>query len=423
MNRKLILTLAALFVLAGGTAYYLVERSHLHAHAEGHEAHGHTATTAESARGPHGGRLLVDGDVSLELAIFEKGVPPEFRAWLTVAGQPVAPADVKLSVTLQRPNGVTDHFTFAPEGDYARGLDEVYEPHSFDYAIVAEHGGRTMRWSFAAPEMQTTLPPSVAQRAGVVSEEAGPATLAETLTVYGHIRLNANRVARAAPRFGGIVRAAHKALGDPVTAGEVVALVETNQSLVTIEVIAPLDGVVIDRDVNPGETVADGAALYTIADFREVWLDLNIPKREHARVKVGQTVTIHADDGGPTAHGIVAWLSPFSSADAQTATARVYLPNPDQRWRPGLFVKADLLLAEHPVAVAVKESALQTLYDFTVVFSQHGDLYQARPLELGRRSRGFVEVRKGLNAGERYVTENSFLIKADIGKSSASHDH
>ena len=93
------------------------------------------------------------------------------------------------------------------------------------------------------------------------------------------------------------------------------------------------------------------------------------------------------------------------------------------RWHAGLFVKAEITLSEATVPVAVKASALQTLFDFTVVFSQHGDLYQARPLELGRRSGAYVEVLKGLKAGERYVTENSFLIKADIGKSGASHDH
>ena len=71
----------------------------------------------------------------------------------------------------------------------------------------------------------------------------------------------------------------------------------------------------------------------------------------------------------------------------------------------------------------MKESGLQTLFAFTVVFTQHGDVYQARPLELGRRSGGYVEVLKGLAAGEPYVTENSFLLKADIGKSGPSHDH
>ena len=99
------------------------------------------------------------------------------------------------------------------------------------------------------------------------------------------------------------------------------------------------------------------------------------------------------------------------------------VPNPDGRWRPGGFVKGAVKLASSRAPVTVKASAIQTLFSFTVVFSQHGDLYQARPLELGRRSGDRVEVLKGLAAGETYVSEGSFLIKADIGKSGASHDH
>jgi cobalt-zinc-cadmium efflux system membrane fusion protein len=247
--------------------------------------------------------------------------------------------------------------------------------------------------------------------------------MSEALSVYGQVKLNANKVARAVPRFGGIIREARKSLGDSVRAGEVVAILETNQSLATIEVKAPIAGIVVDRDVNAGETVTDGAVLYTIADLSDVWVDLNVPKRDQARVKVGQPAVIHADDGGTEATGKISWISPVSSAEAQTLVARVVLTNADQRWRPGLFVKAAISLSEEPVPVAVKESAIQTLFDFTVVFSQHGDLYQARPLELGRRGGGYVEVLRGLKAGERYVTENSFLIKADIGKSGASHDH
>jgi len=424
MNLKLSLTLLAILLLGGGLAYYLVESGHNHptATAVAQGRHDEPAG-AESVKGTHSGRLLTDGDFALELAIFEQGVPPEFRAWFTRAGRLVPPADVQLSVELKRPGGVTDIYTFTPEGGYARGNAEVYEPHSFSYSIVAGQAGRTHRWQFDAPEMQTTISAEAAQRAGVIAEVAGPATMTENLSVYGQVRLNADKVARAGPRFGGIVREARKALGDPVAAGEVVAVLETNQSLVTIEVKAPLAGVVVDRDVNAGETVADGATLYTIADLSDVWVDLNIPKRDQARVKLGQSAVIHADDGGAEAKGTITWISPVSSAEAQTLVARVVLPNPDQRWRPGLFVQAALTLAEAPVPVAVKESALQTLFDFTVVFSQHGDLYQARPLALGRRGGGFVEVLKGLRAGERYVTENSFLIKADIGKSGASHDH
>lgn len=424
MKLKLPLTLLAILTLGGGLAFYLVKSDHDHVAktAGQHDEHGAHAE-AEVEKGPHGGRLLEDGDFTVELAIFEEGVPPEFRAWFTLGGKPLAPGTVKLSVELKRPGNVTDTYAFTSEGDYVRGNAEVYEPHSFDYTIVAEHAGRTHRWEFAAPEMQVKIVAEAAQRAGVVAEPAGPATMTETLAVYGQVKLNANKVARAVPRFGGIVREAHKALGDTVTAGEVVALVETNQSLATIEVKAPLAGVIVDRDVNAGETVADGATLYTIADLSDVWVDLNVPKRDQSRVKVGQAAVIHADDGGAGARGTISWISPISSAEAQTLVARVVLDNADQRWRPGLFVKAELTLSELAAAVAVKESALQTLFDFTVVFSQHGDLYQARPLELGRRGGGYVEVLKGLKAGEHYVTENSFLIKADIGKSGASHDH
>ena len=425
---KLTLTILALLAFGGSAAYYLNATDHAGHSATsdsaGGDEHGDHDDHAEAVpKGPHGGRLLTEDKFALELAIYEQGVPPEFRAWFSLADQPIDSDSVKLSVVLQRPGGVVDTITFSPEGSYARGNSEIYEPHSFSYRILAEHAGRTYQWAFDAPEMQTTISAAAAERAGVVLEFAGPATMRETLAVYGQIKLNANRVARAAPRFGGIVREARKALGDSVEAGEVVAIVETNQSLVAIEVKAPIAGIIVDRNINVGESVTDGATLYTIADLADVWVDLNVPKRDQARVKLGQVTSILADDGGPAAVGQISWISPISSAEAQTLVARVVLDNTDRRWRPGLFVKAEVTVSESVAAVAVRESALQTLFDFNVVFTQHGDVYQARPLELGRHAQGFVEVLQGLHAGESYVTENSFLIKADIGKSSASHDH
>lgn len=422
MKFKLPLTILALLALGGAAAFYITMPSSAHAQPTAGE-HGTAAKPAEVTKGPNNGRILTDGDFTLELAIFEDDVPPEFRAWFSQGGKSVAPSEVKLVVNLTRPGNKVDTFAFAPMGGFSRGDKEVGEPHSFSYEIIAEHAGRTHRWAFDAPEMQTVIAKDAAQVAGLQVASAGPATLGESLSVYGQIKLNADKIARAVPRFGGIVREARKALGDPVTAGEVVALVETNQSLVTIEVKAPIAGVVVERDATAGETVADGAALYTIANLSEVWVELNVPKRDQSRVKVGQSVVIHADDGGEAATGKIAWISPVSQMEAQTVVARVILANSSGRWRPGLFVKAEIALTEKLVGVAVKESGIQSLYAFTVVFSQHGELYQARPLELGRKGGGFVEVLKGLEAGERYVVDNSFLVKADIGKSGASHDH
>jgi cobalt-zinc-cadmium efflux system membrane fusion protein len=174
----------------------------------------------------------------------------------------------------------------------------------------------------------------------------------------------------------------------------------------------------------PVKPSRDGAALYTIADLSEVWVDLNVPKRDQARVKVGQTATIHADDGGTDAYGHRSrGFRRSVPPRRRRSIARVVLANTDQRWRPGLFVKAASPSPKSAVPVAVKESAIADALRLHRGVLAARRLYQARPLELGRRGGGYVEVLKGLKAGERYVTENSFLIKADIGKSGASHDH
>src|SRR5690606_32067655 len=185
---------------------------------------------------------------------------------------------------------------------------------------------------------------------------------------------------------------------------------------------SPRAGIVVERTATAGETVDAGAPLYTLADVSEVWIDLAIPRGDQYRVRLGQPVTLHPEDG-PDASGTIAWLSLLRSAETQPLTDRVVLPYADGRWHPGLFVKADIAIATAAVPVAVKASAVQTLNGSDVVFSQHGDVYRARPVELGRRRGEWIEVLQGLSAGEPYVTENSFLIKADLGKSAASHDH
>ncbi len=423
MNRKALLPLFVILAFGALATWWLLETNHAHhEHASDDHGHGHDDHAEEAPRGPHNGRLFNEGAFTLELAIFEDGVPPEFRAWFTLNGQSLPPAAVQLAVRLIRPGNVVDEHIFAPDGDYARSSVVVYEPHSFRYEIQARHGEHTYRWELDAPEMQTTIAADTAQRAGVAVEAVGPVVMAETLAVYGQVRLNADRLARATPRFGGLVREARKSLGDLVAVDEVVALIEANDSLAVFEVKAPRAGTIIARTATAGETISEGAALYTIADLSEVWVDLYIPRGDQPRVRPGQIVAIHSE-GVADAAGKISWLSPLGSAETQTITARVVVSNPDGRWRPGLFVKADITVATAEVPVAIRESALQTLFDFDVVFSQHGDLYQARPLELGRRSGGWVEVLTGLRAGELYVTANSFLIKADIGKSGASHDH
>ena len=103
--------------------------------------------------------------------------------------------------------------------------------------------------------------------------------------------------------------------------------------------------------------------------------------------------------------------------------ARVELPNPDGAWRPGLFVTGDVIVEEGEVPVAVKAEALQTYRDWTVVFVREGDVFEVRPVELGRRDQTSVEILSGVESGQQYAASNSFVVKAELGKAGASHDH
>ena len=160
-----------------------------------------------------------------------------------------------------------------------------------------------------------------------------------------------------------------------------------------------------------------------VADLSTIWVELSIYRQDLRRVHLNDEVLIDPDDGRGEIKGTISYIAPIGSSETQTALARVVLQNPDGRLRPGLFVTARLILAARNVAVAVRRSAIQTLENRTIVFvREDGDKIEARPVELGDVDPKFVEIRAGLSAGERYVAENSFVVKAEMGKGDAGHD-
>jgi membrane fusion protein, heavy metal efflux system len=375
----------------------------------------------EAARGPNGGRLLEDGEFALELAIFEAGVPPEFHAWATSGGVPVEPRDVQLTVDLGRLGGTVDRIDFAPQGDYLRGNAIVGEPHSFDVTVVARHLGTEHRFQYESYEGRTSIAADVARTAGIDTAVAGPGTIADELVLYGAIAPDATRVRTVHARFAGVIRGVTRNVGDAVRSGDALATIESNESLQTYTVTAPIAGTITARHAAPGEQT-DANALFEIADFSSVWAELDVFARDRPRVKTGLSVAVTADTGA-SATGSVDYLAPVGNRASQSVAARVVLDNTEARWTPGQFVEGRVTIGAAPVELAVPLSALQRFRDFDVVFAQVGETYEVRMLELGRRDSSFVEVRSGLAPGTVYVSENSYLIKADIEKSGASHDH
>jgi cobalt-zinc-cadmium efflux system membrane fusion protein len=378
------------------------------------------AAAGDYERGPNNGRMLRDGSFAVELAIFETGVPPEFRAWATDNGQPVAPPTVDLNVTLTR-LGAEDQIRFNAQSDYLRGNQVVYEPHSFLVTVEANRNGETHQWQYESYEGRTRIAPEMADAFGIETMIAGPATLAETITAYGSIVPNPERVREVSARFDGAIQSVDVALGEMVTQGQRLATVESNESLQSYAITAPISGLVMERTANAGEQTS-GRRLFTVVDTSSVWAEIAIFPSNRARVIAGSAVEITPATGGEAIIGSISYLNPVAGAN-QSITARVPLENVDGRWALGTYVTASIKVAEIEVPLAVKRSGLQSFRDFTVVYAQIGDQYEVRMLELGRQDDEWIEILGGLEPGTRYVTENSYVLKADVEKSGASHDH
>jgi cobalt-zinc-cadmium efflux system membrane fusion protein len=377
---------------------------------------------AEYERGPHNGRLLRDGDFAVEITIFETGVEPQFRVYAYQNDRPLAPGAVQLSMSLTRLGGEVDRFAFAPEADYLKGDGVVEEPHSFDVAVRAVHAGATHDWSYASYEGRTTIASAQAEAAGVRVETAGSTTIEETIALSGRVELQPQGRADITAWYPGRIVAMTKAIGERVNRGETLARVTSSESLQTYSIPSPISGVVMARNANVGD-VSAASPIYVIADARQVHAEFYVYPRDAERLRAGQAITVRNLSGDHSVRATIESILPSADMMTQTIVAHVELPNADGAWRPGQAVEGAAVVASTSAPLAVRTRALQRFRDFTVVFAQVGETYEVRMLELGRQTPEWTEVLGGLDPGTIYVTDNAFLIRSDIEKSGASHDH
>lgn len=329
-------------------------------------------------------------------------------------------------------------------------------------------------------------------------------TIGTTITVPGTIAPDGDRIARVAVRLLGTVAELRKRLGDPVKAGEVVAVIESREvadaksdylaarltfnlqqtlfdrskslfeskvmsenaylrerttyedarikmeaarqklfalgltadqieelpqqpveSLRRQELRAPIDGRIAERRVELGSLVGregQESELYVIVDPRVVWVELSVSPADLAAVRAGQTISVSGPNGD-TARATVIFVSPLLDPNTRAARVVASLDNSDGRWQPGAYVSAELTRERASVDVTVPPSALQVLNGGTVVFVRTEAGFSPRKVVVGRRGRRAVEITRGLAAGERIATANTFVLKAELGKSEAAHQH
>lgn len=194
-------------------------------------------------------------------------------------------------------------------------------------------------------------------------------------------------------------------------------------NLTRFELRAPLDGVVTDKRLTVGQSVGEADAVFTVSDLSSVWVEAPVATKDLGNIRTGMAAQVSASGFDAQAVGTITYISALVGEQTRSATARVVLPNPKGLWRPGLPVRLEVTGAQADVPVAVEVDAIQGLRDWQVVFGRYGQQLEARPLKLGRSDGKHIEVLSGLNAGERYAARNSFVIKAELGKAGASHDH
>lgn len=253
--------------------------------------------------------------------------------------------------------------------------------------------------------------------------KAGSGVVAREIELPGEVVLNADKVAHVVPRFAGITLKVFKNLGDAIDSGEVLAVVQSNESVASYEIKSLIAGTVVEKHITLGEFVRDDADIFVVADLSTVWVQISVYARYLQLVRPGQQVHLTASGVDVETTGRLDYIGSIVGERTRTGMARVVLSNPRRIWQPGIFLTARIAVEEIELPLVVPDDAIQTIEGETVVFVKENDHFEVRAIEIGRGDGRVVEVLAGLSPGEEYVAADSYIFKAEFGKSEAGHEH
>lgn len=311
------------------------------------------------------------------------------------------------------------------EHAHEQNAHEAHREESANGGSKAEHSGHEEHEGHGEHEEATALPLEELNALGGVVAVAGPASVQRTVRLPGEVKLDKEAVAHVSPRYPAQVVEVKTRIGDVVEAGDTLAVAESSQTLQRFELKSLIRGTVIDRHASLGEQLQPSDIAFEVADLSRLWVDIALYPRQIGRVKQGQPVRITTAFGPEPVDARIDYIAPLVNERMRTGLARVYLDNESGQWKPGMFVEAQVTLSDAPVAVAVPPSAVINYEGETVVFVREDERWHPRVVTLGKESREQVEVLSGLEAGETYVSQGGFVVKANLLKSEleAGHHH
>lgn len=254
---------------------------------------------------------------------------------------------------------------------------------------------------------------------GIATQLAQAGDIKQTVTVYGRAILPEAASSQVRARFAGLITQVKVNVGDRVKAGQTIAEVESNSSLKRYAIKAPISGVVVERNANAGEMAADNVLL-SIIDDSKLWAEYQIFPAQMRSVAVGQELLISGTQ--QQAESNIKYLLSAPKGELYQL-ARAPLDNANGQWPLGSLVSGYVTLSKQAVGLMIDNLAVQEMEGQQVIFVRTAEGFEKREVELGLRDSQMTEVLSGLSAGEEYAVQKSFLLKADLEKSSAGHVH
>ncbi len=264
--------------------------------------------------------------------------------------------------------------------------------------------------------------------AGITFGIVGLKQLGRKITFPGEIGFNEERHSRIIPRFPGIAKKIFKSTGDKVKEGDILATVESNESLSNYNIRSGISGTIISRNISLGEFISAETVIFEIADLSKVWVNLSIFAGNSAGIKTGMNVKISSIRNRETDFGIISYLSPVLNNETRNFTARVILQNENNRWNPGSYIRGEIKLQSTSNVPVIFSEAIQFINDEPCIFIPEGDNeFHIAHIIPGKSDGEFTHVLKGIAPGDKYVKTGAFELKAKLVTSAmeghAGHGH
>ena len=184
---------------------------------------------------------------------------------------------------------------------------------------------------------------------------------------------------------------------------------------------SPVSGTITARMVNNGEIISANKELLKVTNLSTVWVIGQVYEKDLGKLRVGSGASVTTDAyPGQVFRGNITYIDPNLDQNTRTAQVRIELPNPDQKFKIGMYVNIALATvggSENTVPTVPKE-AVQNINNQQIVFvaTENPNVFILRRVKIGAETGGLYPVLEGLTVGEKVVTEGSFLLRAEWQK-------